>query len=525
VKLFGAKGDGVADDTDAIQSAVDAKAAVGGGTVLLSEIYRTRSPIVLRTGITLMGTSMANAGFEATSDGQALIAIAPGSTRVVIQNLWLDGKGRPGTTAIVVDGTESAPIATVQLRDVRIDGVDLGIHATWAWTMQFENIRMISVKGGVNLATNANAIALRSVHVVTRTTVDPAEQYGVISHNNGGVEIAGGAYEGFARIKSYQSGGMSVSGVYFENTSGVSLPHWIEIGSGSSEVNGGYSIRGNMFGVGAEYAVQLREVDGIEIDGNQTATSVGLVDWELGPRSFKRNVAIGSNQLVNAPDGPSRILPGLGQAQYDASPASITDLTRWQHQPLAFRKSFVPKDEHLFPETGAISWDGATLAFKWKDRDGRVATAPLAGARHLRLSDTRSNGALITSTGGVSEVQNGTWVATNENEDGTQGNVSVPSWAIDVGGHDAVAREGSGDAFSIWRRPAGGVYANVFRVSARGFPAFGGHRMEWASAAPVSGTWIRGDVVFNSEVSIGHPKGWVCTEPGSPGTWASMGDL
>ena len=47
----------------------------------------------------------------------------------------------------------------------------------------------------------------------------------------------------------------------------------------------------------------------------------------------------------------------------------------------------------------------------------------------------------------------------------------------------------------------------------------------WNTAAPVSGAWVRGDRVFNAEPSIGQPKSWVCTVAGSPGTWVSEGNL
>lgn len=50
---FGAKGDGVAKDTAAIQSAIDACAAKGGGTVLLTAGTYLSAPIVLKSNITL----------------------------------------------------------------------------------------------------------------------------------------------------------------------------------------------------------------------------------------------------------------------------------------------------------------------------------------------------------------------------------------------------------------------------------------------------------------------------------------
>lgn len=44
-----------------------------------------------------------------------------------------------------------------------------------------------------------------------------------------------------------------------------------------------------------------------------------------------------------------------------------------------------------------------------------------------------------------------------------------------------------------------------------------------AGAAPSSGTWERGDVVFNTDPSAGGFIGWVCTASGTPGTWKSWG--
>lgn len=46
-----------------------------------------------------------------------------------------------------------------------------------------------------------------------------------------------------------------------------------------------------------------------------------------------------------------------------------------------------------------------------------------------------------------------------------------------------------------------------------------------AGAAPTTGTWDQGDRVFNSKPAVGQPKSWVCTVSGTPGTWVSEGNL
>jgi hypothetical protein len=44
-----------------------------------------------------------------------------------------------------------------------------------------------------------------------------------------------------------------------------------------------------------------------------------------------------------------------------------------------------------------------------------------------------------------------------------------------------------------------------------------------ASAAPTTGTWSLGDVVYNTNPSSGAYFGWVCTVAGTPGTWKTFG--
>lgn len=47
----------------------------------------------------------------------------------------------------------------------------------------------------------------------------------------------------------------------------------------------------------------------------------------------------------------------------------------------------------------------------------------------------------------------------------------------------------------------------------------------FATAAPTAGTWPVGAIVKNSAPAVGQPKGWVCTVAGTPGTWVSEGNL
>lgn len=52
-----------------------------------------------------------------------------------------------------------------------------------------------------------------------------------------------------------------------------------------------------------------------------------------------------------------------------------------------------------------------------------------------------------------------------------------------------------------------------------------GRKITMGTAAPLDGTWVRGDRVVNSLPTVGSPKAWVCTVGGTPGTWVSEGNL
>lgn len=47
----------------------------------------------------------------------------------------------------------------------------------------------------------------------------------------------------------------------------------------------------------------------------------------------------------------------------------------------------------------------------------------------------------------------------------------------------------------------------------------------WRSAAPTTGTWQQGDIIYNTAPAAGGTIGWVCTAAGTPGTWKTFGNI
>ena len=47
----------------------------------------------------------------------------------------------------------------------------------------------------------------------------------------------------------------------------------------------------------------------------------------------------------------------------------------------------------------------------------------------------------------------------------------------------------------------------------------------WYPTQPSHGTFKKGDIVFNTDIKVGKYAGWICSEDGSPGTWLGFGKL
>lgn len=96
---------------------------------------------------------------------------------------------------------------------------------------------------------------------------------------------------------------------------------------------------------------------------------------------------------------------------------------------------------------------------------------------------------------------------------------SVTGFSINnAGGGEFVASGNSSD-----QSGTGTNFANSLRNGNASNLTSSSPVVTFGSAAPVAGTWIRGDIVYRLSPSAGGKVGWVCTLGGTPGTWKEFG--
>jgi hypothetical protein len=64
------------------------------------------------------------------------------------------------------------------------------------------------------------------------------------------------------------------------------------------------------------------------------------------------------------------------------------------------------------------------------------------------------------------------------------------------------------------------IYGNINKALQKAQP-----NINWASAAPTTGTYAVGDIVYNIAPSASGTIGWVCVTAGTPGTWKTFGAI
>ncbi|WP_407310687.1 glycosyl hydrolase family 28-related protein [Pseudomonas sp. nanlin1] len=278
VKDFGAVGDGITDDTLALQKTIDAAAAAGGGEVQLG-------------------------------NGTYIVSASSGAALNLKDNVSLSGNGVAQTTLKLADGTPAAVNALIsadQAHNVGASGLTLdgnrentqGSASGWvngsATGVSLHDLQAQNFNGnGLDLTGQASEIELRnsSAHgnrldgIVADRLVNSAFQDNSAYGNGGHGFNIGGDLE-LSDSKAYSNG---KDGIFIQEGVGVpNKPSSLDVIGGQVYGNGGN-------GVSVEKA-ELFVINGLDISGN-AGNGVYLNDGAYGDVSFNQ---IHNNNLGNS---------------------------------------------------------------------------------------------------------------------------------------------------------------------------------------------------------------------------------
>lgn len=178
---FGAVGNGVADDSRALQKAIDAAAAAGGGTVCLTvgKKYLVGAPLHLKSGVTIASDRARATIVTAASYSESYVLDARDAKVIALRNLTFLCEERPSLTRCV----HLVGCTDVQLDNLHVEGISAGTYVPTPGVassalIRFEHCHRVEVRGcrltkayvGLNVAGNSTHVTVDDcdVHDVTQ---------------------------------------------------------------------------------------------------------------------------------------------------------------------------------------------------------------------------------------------------------------------------------------------------------------------------------------------------------------------
>lgn len=585
VKDFGAVGDGIADDTAAIQAAIDAVkpdsvyvnawASQAVRKVLIPRgRYKLTASLKTYTGVWLDGDGETSRLWAAPGfAGTAIIKGEPIAAQSWLQhprisNLGFESAAGSGIWAFqqTVDWIVRGRFENLTLWTSK--GLDLAPYC------QSSVVERVTSYGAIDqllhLRGNANVVSQLDKEGDTGTTADPyilVEANGDTTPPSGRTGASGG--NRFQQIIIEGATSANKSLVKFDGTADTTLEDfWLETAAGSTD---GYALRVNQskrLAIRGLWTNTIKDRSEIALT-NESSVSIERLQLDANIPTVQTDriedvVSVDSSSYLEVgaltygflrgdllPSSPRIKVRAVEDRQTIDTP--VAGVQSMLYRPHGFR--------HWHNLLVNPSFEAGGYGTAWSVIAGAAATATYETSEvapglmvHLNYAAgtfSRWLQPVTVPAAWVGREMTVSFLAKLTNASATaivfpavSGGGLVPS------GNEMAARSGEG-----WQRlhytfvpqAAGTVYVGAqvnFAATADvyldefmlslgddgsmvgGFRAeqieLSGRSVTYASAEPASGTWKAGDVVLNSEPSAAEPSGWRCTAGGTPGTWTAI---
>jgi hypothetical protein len=498
---FGAVGDGVADDTVAIQAAINYVTTLGGGSVYFPVgEYLAGGLIVDSQYVNLTGASEAS-----------IVTVKNSTTGIWIKQHWcniinltIQSQGTKndglGTNGVLYEKATANSIGYVNNQNLTIKNFSgYGLRITEAINFYLNRIYVVSCTTGITINRSGTGPADFS------TTIDFENVY-VTSCGTGifGEYVYRSRFNVIAESCTYgmdmSAGDFTLFRCYFEDniTLGARIVNcgcqnlWSYSNDPTTDAvsitfTGAVAAANRGYVVADDYDMIMKRlallsgfgVDPLYLAAYGTTSNDGLKYGEntvalvRGTNLFNNAAWLGNNGLTNDFDGWDNLNQGFKIAGTVGGGGTNDPYGMLQTVTLDNTKEYVI-DLH----TTTVSGSGITTI--------RVG------------SDTVTSGVAFTPTANGANV--------------------IKCFGADITG---TVYEAYVNSFTIAEVLAD--QTQVAEANDRLTRQKIGRGVNYVSAAPTTGAWLQGEIVYNTAPTSGGYVGWVCTASGKPGTWNTFG--
>jgi len=345
-------------------------------------------------------------------------------------------------------------------------------------------------------------------------------QYNTVVNNsiNGGANFSGSDVifknNHIKQHASTASGGNSGIVAYFEKDSSYTLIEDNEVisyGDGSSTSGlGGYAF------IGIQFEYNNVTVDRIKLKGNKCSGQIGFAHGGIWVYPLSASNTGNTIKRLELIDNDIVVESGSGAASHTIF---FSDNTHGASNLITIEECVIQggRYEGNVGRIVQLSVDDASGFLDIVDVDFIMNGTGMYTPNGENFSDIRFNRNRVKKDSPGSGTLEFWGHDTVEVIDNTFENMTGTNF-LDVRNATKLTERGSRLIATTGGIIAGGTYVNAFE-------SFGGDPTTEArtTAAPVAGTWAKGDIVWNEAPVAGGTMGWVCTTAGTPGTWKSWG--
>jgi hypothetical protein len=544
VKDFGAVGDGVANDTVAIQTAMNA-VENGGELYFPAGTYRifTKIDVTNATNVKITGakaTILKDPSFDFSS-GSNPVFIFRSSTDIEISSLILQGVHSATTGSVFGD-----------------DGVFFNSGARFSvHDCRFVNFGDSAVRAST-ISSPTPPITVDTFDVIVKSnTFDNCLQTSMTPGGAARVIFEGNTFNGMKGAVKFSSRIADAGKIIFSNNivNGGAL-NGLEASSVSNLI-----ITNNLFYDIPEIAINIYTNDESGVPANawgnllianniirnsSRGVRVSADAYADGTFVLVPNVVISGNTIDTCTSVTAGAVSLLGTiANVRVTNNSISNIAyRAVELSIAGRDALTTTDDIVVAQNTfnqiASQWihhsiSGAALRKTNKltvSGNTCVSTGGFSIDRVVDFSfeynvDSQTGSSVIGIPSGT--VENARIVGNYIKSSGAGPNTTLVTAGIENNTFDAATSfsfrtDGSSSGLEAWNNRFPNI-APVWNVVPVGYWSLGANTTTTGTAAPTTGTWRRGDVVSNTAPSASGFIGFVCVTAGTPGTWKTFGAI